>query len=143
LEKIKLPLLKEKENKVIFDVNFLFIPIQFNLDIFKELAKLLNRRFKPILLSSTLKELQGLSESTSTKTQKQALTALELSKKCCFVAVKKSATETYDDVIVRVAAEWKSSVATNDRYLRKRLRQLGVPVIFMRQKQLLVLDGSV
>ena len=138
-----MPVPKEHENKVILDANFLLVPVQFNLDIFEELANLLNRRFEPILLSSTQKELQGLTESNSTKTQKQALTALRMAEKCRFVPVEKSVNETYDDVIVRMATEWKSPVATNDRELRKRLRQLGVPVIFMRQKHHLAMEGAV
>ena len=135
--------LKKARVKVILDANFFFIPIQFNLDIFEELTKLLNKRYKPIVLSSTKKELQGLAESTSTKTKKQALTAINFIEKCCFVNVEKSVTETYDDVIVRVATKSNIPVATNDRDLRKRLRQAGVAVIYMRQKQRLVLDGSV
>ena len=138
-----MPVPKQQENRVILDANFLFVPVQFNLDIFEELANLLNRRFEPILLSSTQKELQGLAESNSTKTHKQALTALRLAEKCHFVPVEKSMNETYDDVIVRVAAEWKSPVATNDRELRKRLRHCGVPVIFMRQKHRLAIQGAV
>lgn len=141
--KTKLAASKKVGLKVIFDANFFFIPIQFNLDIFEELAKLLKKRYEPLLLSSTKKELQGLAESTSTKTSKQALTAINLVEKCSFVPVEKSSTETYDDVIVRVATESKIPVATNDRNLRKRLRQSGVAVIYMRQKQRLVLDGSV
>ena len=134
---------KKARLKVILDANFFFIPLQFNLDVFEELEKLLNKRYIPVLLSSTKKELQGLAESTSIKTKKQALTAINLIEKCCFVPVEKSASETYDDVIVRVATESKIPVATNDRNLRKRLRQSGVAVIFMRQKQRLVLEGSV
>ena len=135
--------LKESEIKVILDANFFFIPIQFNLDIFDELTKILNKRFRPIVLSSTVKELQGLTESTSLKTRKQAINALKLIEKCQFVSIKKIPNETFDDVIVRISAEWKCPVATNDRNLRKKLRQQGVPVIYMRQKKRLELDGSV
>ena len=115
---------KEEKLKIILDSNFLFLPSQFHLNIFEELANLLNQRFEPILLSSTQKELQGLAESSSPKKRKQAQLALRLAEKCRFVSVGKSSTETYDDVIVRVAAEWKSPVATNDRELRRRLRNL-------------------
>ena len=134
---------KEEKLKVVLDSNFLFLPSQFRLDIFEELANLLNQRFEPILLSSTQKELQGLAESNSPKKQKQALLALKLAEKCRRVAVDKGSGETYDDVIVRVAAEWKSPVATNDRELRRRLRTLGLPVIFLRHKQRLMLEGAV
>ena len=142
-EKTKLPVPKQPKNIVILDANFFFVPVQFKFDIFDELANLHNRRFESILLSSTQKELQGLAESKSPKTQKQALTALRVSEKCRFVHVEKSVNETYDDVIVRVAAEWKVPVATNDRELRKRLRKVGVPVIFMRQKKRLEMAGAV
>ena len=134
---------KEEKLKVVLDSNFLFVPSQFHLDIFEELANLLNQRFEPILLSSTQKELQGLAESTSPKKRQQALLALRLAEKCRVVPVEKGLRENYDEVIVRVAAEWKSPVATNDRELKRRLRKLGVPVIFLRQKQRLVLEGAV
>jgi rRNA-processing protein FCF1 len=133
----------EKKAKVVLDSNFLFVPSQFRLDIFEELANLLNQRFELIILSSTQKELEGLAESDSPKRRKQALLALKLAEKCHLVPVEKDSKETYDDVIVRVAAKWKSPVATNDRQLRKRLKNLGVPVIFLRQKQRLMLEGAV
>jgi rRNA-processing protein FCF1 len=129
--------------KVVLDANFFFVSSQFNVDVFEELANLLNRRFEAVLLSSTQKELQGLAESTSPKQRKQAQLALKLAEKCNVVSVEKGLMDTYDDVIVRVAAEWKSPVATNDRELRKRLRKVGVPVIFLRQKRRLEMEGAV
>ncbi len=134
---------KEEKLKVVLDSNFLFVPSQFQINIFEELANLLNRSFEPIILSSTKKELQGLAESDSPKKRKQALLALKFAEKCRLVSVEKMSEETYDDVIVRVAAEWKSPVATNDRELRKRLRNIGVPVIFLRQKHRLEMEGAV
>jgi rRNA-processing protein FCF1 len=138
-----MPASKQEPVKVVLDANFFFIPSQFNLDIFEELANLLNQRFEPILLSATQKELQGLAETNSPKKQKQARLALRLAEKCSVVPAEKGVSETYDDVIVRVAAAWKSPVATNDRELKVRLRNLGVPVIFLRQKHRLELEGTV
>jgi rRNA-processing protein FCF1 len=129
--------------KVVFDSSFLFIPSQFQLDIFEELTNLLNQRFDPILLSPTQEELQKLAEVGSPKTRKQALLALKLAEKCRIVYVEKGSKETHDDVIVRVAVEWECPAATNDRELRKRLRNLGAPVIFLRQKHRLELEGAV
>jgi len=134
---------KHEPLKVILDANFFFVPLQFNLDIFEELANLLNQRFEPVLLSSTQDELQGLTETSSPKKRKQALLALRLAEKCSFVSVEKFSSETYDDVIVRVSTDWNVPVGTNDMTLRKRLRQKGVPVIFLRQKHRLVMDGTV
>ena len=134
---------EEETLKVILDANFFFVSSQFKLDIFEELANLLNQRFEPILLSSTLQELEGLVESSSPKIGKQALFALRFAEKCRFVSIEKSLSESYDDVIVRVAAEWRVLVGTNDRELRRRLRERGVPVIFLRQKRRLALEGAV
>ena len=134
---------KKEKVKVIFDSNFLFVPSQFQFDIFEELADLLNQRFDPILLSPTQKELQKLAKEGSPKTRQQASLALKLAEKCRLVRVEKGLKETQDDVIVRLATEWKCPVATNDRELRKRLRNLGVPVIFLRQRRRLELEGAV
>lgn len=128
---------------VILDSNFLFIPSQFRLDIFEALSSLLNQQFNPILLSPTQKELQKLAKTSSPKKRKQALLALTLAEKyCTVVQVEKDSRETHDDVLVRVGSEWKCPIATNDRDLRKRLRSRGVPVIFLRQKRRLELEGT-
>jgi rRNA-processing protein FCF1 len=41
-----------------------------------------------------------------------------------------------------VASQTKSYVATNDRALRRRLRAAGVPVIFLRQRSRLAVEGA-
>jgi len=129
--------------KVILDSNFLFVPTQFQVDIFEELAKLLNQRFEPVLLSTTYNELLKMAEEGSPSRRKQASLALKLAENCRVIDVEKSWEETTDDVILRIAAEWKSPVATNDRELRKKLRNKGVSVIFLRGKSRLELEGTV
>jgi hypothetical protein len=128
--------------KVILDSNFLFIPSEFRLDIFEELESLLGRQVTLILLSVTYKEIRRISEEGSPKIRKQASLALELAERCHIVQVERGLEETCDDVIVRVATEWKSPVATNDRALRRRLRNARVPVIFLRQRHRLELEGA-
>ena len=139
----KLPARRKETLKVIFDSNFFFIPGQFQLDIFEEMANLLNRSFDPLLLSSTKKELKRLAEEGPPKTRQQASLGLKLAERCRVVNVERSPKETHDDVIVRLAAKWKCPVATNDQELRKRLRKLGVPVIFLRQRRRLESEGRV
>jgi rRNA-processing protein FCF1 len=129
--------------KIMLDTNFLFVPSQFHLDIFEELDRLLGQQVEPLILSSTLEELQKLVKSRSVKKSKQALLGLKLAEKCRVVGVKRKSGELNDDVILRASVEMKSPVATNDRELRKKLRSAGVPVIFLRQKSTLAVDGSV
>jgi len=134
---------KDVTIKVILDSNFLFIPSQFKIDIFEELNRLLNQRFEPVLLSSTFQELRSMAEKGAPKRRKQASLALELSaEKCRLVNVEKEVGETNDDVILRIAIEWKSPVATNDLELRKKLRARDIPVIFLRGKNRLELEGA-
>lgn len=128
--------------KVILDSNFLFVPAQFKIDVFEELMKLLNQWFEPILLSATYQELQTMTEKGSPSRRKQASLALKLTEKCRLVNVEKEMGETNDDVILRIATQWKSPVATNDRELRRRLRAQEIPVIFLRGKSRLELEGS-
>jgi rRNA-processing protein FCF1 len=129
--------------KVILDANFLFIPSQFQIDIFDELMNLLNQRFDPVLLSPTYKELQKIAEKGAPKIRRHASLALKLAEKCRIVMVEQGFEETHDDVIVRVAAEWRCPVATNDRELRKRLRNINVSVIYLRQRSHLEMEGNV
>jgi rRNA-processing protein FCF1 len=111
-------------------------------DIFEELAGLLKQRYKPILLSPTYEELLKMAEKGSPKMRQQVSVALKLTEKCHLVDVEKQVSEINDDVIVRVASEWKCPVATNDGELRKRLRHINVPVIYLRQKSRLEMDGG-
>jgi len=128
--------------KIILDANFLFIPLQFKIDIFEELADLTNQRFEPILLSTALQELQTMATQGSLPKRKQASFALNLAKKCHQIKVEKKVGETSDDVILRIAIEWNSPVATNDRELRRKLRAKNIPVIFLRGKSRLELEGA-
>jgi len=128
--------------KIILDANFLFLPLQFRIDIFEGIKKLLNQNFEPIILSTTHREMQKMAEQGSPKLRKQAATALKLTEKCNIVDVEKRPEETNDDVILRIAALWKSPVATNDRELRRKLRNRDIPVIFLRAKRRLELEGA-
>ncbi len=128
--------------QVIMDSNALFAPLQFKIDLFDELERLLNRRFELILLSSVRCELEKLAAEGSPTTRRMAAFALKFAEKCKYVDVETSA-ETVDDAIVEVAARWKSPVFTNDSQLRKRLRDISVPVIYVRQKSHLEIEGMI
>jgi rRNA-processing protein FCF1 len=127
---------------VILDSNFLFIPSQFHIDIFDELKSILGQHIDPVLLSPTYEEIRRIAEESSPKTRQQASLALKLAKKCRIVQTEKGLKETCDDVIVRMAEEWGSPVATNDGVLRRRLRNINVPVIYLRQKARLEMEGG-
>jgi uncharacterized protein len=128
--------------KIIFDSNFLLVPAQLKIDIFEGLMNLLNRNYESIVLSTTIDELRSLTTKGSPKLRKQAEMALELAEKCSLVNVDRKRNERNDDVIIRVAKQMKCLVATNDSELKKRLRNISIPVVYVRQKSRLELEGS-
>ena len=129
--------------KVILDSNALFVPLQFKIDIFDGLERLLERKFELIVLSPVKRELEALVKRGSPKMRKNASYALKFAEKCTYVEVDAPASALTDDVIVKVAGEWKAAVFTNDRQLKKRLRDISVPVIYVRQKSRLEIDGMI
>ena len=139
---MKASLKKNAPLKVIFDSNALFIPLKFNIDIFEELRQLLKRNAEFILLSPVKHELELLAAADSPKSSRQASFALHLAEKCKIVPVE-TLGEPTDDVIIRVAKKWSSPVFTNDRVLKRRLRDISVPVIYLRQKSRLDIDGLI
>lgn len=133
----------KKTLKIILDSNALFVPLQFKIDVFEELKMVLNRNFELVLLSPIRRELEKLAERGSPKTRKNASYALKLAEKCRLVEVNEKYVGSPDDVIVQMAREWNCPVFTNDRQLRKRLRNINVPVIYVRQKSRLEIDGMI
>ncbi|MCL1978456.1 MAG: DNA-binding protein [Candidatus Bathyarchaeota archaeon] len=129
--------------KVILDSNALFTPLELKIDIFEELRRLLNRNVECILISPVKAELELLANKKSSKLCRQANFALRLSEKCKLVPVVVSDKFTTDDAIVKIAKDWNSPVFTNDRQLRKRLRDISLPVIYVRQKSRLEIDGLI
>ena len=134
---------KKQVIKIILDSNALFVPLQFKIDVFEELKRLLNMNFELVLLSPVRRELERLAEKGSPKMCKNASYVLKLAEKCKLVEVNEKTAASTDDVIVKTAQEWKSPVFTNDRQLRKRLRDINVPVIYVRQKSRLEIDGMI
>lgn len=125
---------------VILDANFLLLPFQFRIDIFSEIERLIGK-FEPIVLSTTLDELKKLSSLRSTKVGRLARSAIEMTKKCRIVNVDVKSGESYDDVLLRVAKENNYIVATNDRRLKRRLREAGIATIFLRERAYLQIEG--
>jgi uncharacterized protein len=134
---------KNEPLKVILDSNSLFVPLKFKIDIFNEVGRLLNRNVELVLLSPVKHELELLAKKDSSKMRKAAFFALKLAEKCKFIHVDVAESMIIDDVIVEVAAAWGVPVFTNDINLKKRLRDISVPVIYVRQKSRLDIDGLI
>lgn len=126
------------------DTNFLLLPAQHRIDIFEELSKLINRNVNVIVPLPVYNEILNLKKSDKPILSKQATLAIKIIKgKIIIDDTKIHPEENVDDFIIRVASEKKCLVATNDVSLRRRLRRENIPVIFLRQKKYLQVEGGI
>ncbi len=130
---------------VVIDTNFIAVPAQFGIDIFAEAERILERNLEFIILSPALAELERKISSASSKIEERHFRiARELIDRCkIFDASESTNTASVDDQILHYAKDVKGVLATNDRALRKKARKIGVPVLHLRGKKQLALDGSI
>jgi rRNA-processing protein FCF1 len=123
--------------QVIADTSFLMIPGLFSVDIVGELDRLLEKPHELVIPSPVLQELRRIFERGKPKEQTAAKIGLILAKRGKVTKVKGAA----DEVILNLALKGGYAVGTTDAALRKELRRCGVPVIYLRQKSHLAIDG--
>jgi len=118
---------------VLLDTNFLIDLGRFGVSI-DEIDKVMNERYEPAVLRSTLNELKSIAatQQEESKFAKVALMLLDLRG----VAVIES-EKIADEGIVEAAEKDKQNiiVATDDIELRKRLKSLGIKTIYLRGKK--------
>ena len=128
---------------VILDSNFLFIPLRFGVDVFEELQRLFGRPILCIIPTPIIAELRLLRLDAQPSFKKEINFALGLTDRCKVINEDVGPGETVDDVLIRIALETGYPVATNDADLRQRLREVGIPVVYLRQRAFLEIDGCV
>jgi len=126
--------------RVLLDSNFLMLPTEFHIDVFEETQNLLGKKVEFVLIKPVYGELQRLSRRSS-KVGRQAAYALELAKRCKIMDVKMKRGESIDEAIARVAKETRTIVATTDLELKRMLRNINVPVIYLRERSRLEVEG--
>jgi len=136
----KITLSRRSPLQVIIDSNFLITPSEYNIDIFEEIPRIIGRSVELIVPAVVYKEIKRVTRQRGIG--KTSL-ALALAEKCKIINANRRRGEGVDDTLVRLAQEWGSPVATNDRSLKKRLRSLGIPVLSMRGKGQLELHGII
>lgn len=126
--------------KIILDSNFLMIPFQFHIDIFQELEYLLQKKVDFVVPSSVKQELTEIS-SRGGEGAPEASLALQLASRCRAVEVVLAPGESVDDAIVKASQKLGALVATTDIALKKRLRDINIPVVYLREKSKLEVEG--
>ena len=109
---------------------------EFPLDWESELQRLLGK-YEIVVPSSIVQELTHLADQQGGARRSYAQAALKLIRRFSVVEVDESQA---DDSLLELATRVKGMVVTNDRELRRRLRERSLPVIFFRGKNQLALE---
>jgi rRNA-processing protein FCF1 len=123
---------------VILDSSAIMMCFEFSINLENELNKILGKNIITIP-EPIINELQILSEKGKERKKKIAKPALNLAKK--YKIIKLDTDKKGDDAIIYFAQKYSGIVVTNDRELRKRLKDISIKVIYLRSKQHLVLDA--
>jgi len=127
------------ELRVIADTNFLMLPGLFGIDIFSELDRVLERKYKLVVPRPVADELRSIIAEGGPEERSAARLALDMLSRAEVVESSPPA----DDAILKLAQARKYAVGTNDADLRGRLREVKIPVIYLRQKSHLAINGKV
>ena len=125
--------------KVLFDTNFLLLPVRVGIDVKSELNRLLGA-YQIVIPSAVIQELEEIKDKNSKTSRAVAFTKRLPPHEIIRTQLKKG--ETVDDLIIRTAKKRNFIVATADLELKRRLRDQNIPVIYLRQKRVLALEGT-
>ena len=130
---------------IVIDTNFLTVPAQFGIDIFSETERIIDRRLDFVTLTTAVAELDTkLAEASTIPEKRKFSIARELVSRCKGIDIDNTLAElSVDDQLLEYTVAVKGVLATNDKDLRNRAKKRGVPVLLMRGKKRIVLDGVV
>jgi rRNA-processing protein FCF1 len=121
---------------VILDTNALMIPYQSGINIEKEINRLLGM-CRIIVPSSVVEEMEYLAQQDG-KVGRAAKLGLNIIKKREFRLME---TEYKgDDGVLETALKMDGAVVTNDHDLKQRAKEMGLPIVFPRGENRLVID---
>ncbi|MGB9937954.1 MAG: PIN domain-containing protein [Methanobacterium sp.] len=114
------------------------IPAQFHVDILSELGQIIPH-YKLVVPSFVIDELKNIKERSKGKDKIAASVALKLTESpdINVINVDLRRKERVDDALLRIS----KVLCTNDLGLKKRARNMGITVIYLRQKKYLGVDG--
>lgn len=126
-----------RDKKIIVDSNALMMVFEFNIDLEGELDRLLGK-YQILIPKNIVDELNLLSQKGRGKKKQLAKAALKLLQRYDIVDVDSNLD--VDDAVILAAERYDGIVVTNDRELRKRLKDKSIPRICLRGKQQLMFE---
>lgn len=122
---------------IILDTNFLLLPIQSKIDIFNELNNIVYNRYQICIIKNIIDELNKISKEEKNNDKKAAKFALMLLKSKKVKIIKRESNKNTDDLLFELAKKEKFIIATQDKNLRERLTQEGLPSLGIRQNRVI------
>lgn len=132
----------KKIRKIILDTNFLLIPWQFKLDIFSELERICVFKYDVFIVDKTIDELSYIFNNQKGKNKDAAKLALKIINLKKIKKINTDKEKNVDNLILDIVDK-DYIVATQDKELKKLLKEKNIPVIVLRQKQKLELQGKI
>jgi len=124
--------------RIILDTNFLLIPLQFKVDIFAEVRRLLSEPYELYVYQGTIDELNDLAKGNS-KAAVTARTAIKLIKQKNLKSLPNSINEKYADTLILEGVTNKDIVCTQDQALKRLLKDKhkGIRLMALKSKKYL------
>lgn len=129
-----------RECCVVIDTNILML-VSNGRNIFDEIDEVLLSKCRYVILDVVLNELKKLAENSPKqlvrRKAKAVLRILEERLKDRYIIVKTEYGEEYsiDDLLIEYALSKKCYIASNDKVLRRKARQLKIPEIYLREEK--------
>lgn len=125
--------------RILVDTNFLLIPVRFKVDIFTDSSDAVNDLTEFYVSSRVLNEIRLLKEKSKPSFVKELRLAEAYAGQCTLI--EDPSDGEVDDSLVNLASREGMVLGTIDSELRQKARNAGVKVIYLRQRNYLVLDG--
>lgn len=115
--------------QIILDTDFLLTSLKFKIDIESEISRILDEKFTLNIIDKTIDELKGK------KLEKLVLSFIEARK---INIIKTDKLKNVDNLILDLATK-NTAVATQDKDLKRKLKDKKIKTITIRQKKYLTI----
>lgn len=133
--------MSQEKRRVLLDANFLMLASQFGVDIFTELQRVCLFPHELCVVRPVIYELEGIA-SGKDLAGRHAQVALELIEKKELKIVGNTSPEgekikNADEFMLSIVRRDRDLVATQDRELRRALKEKGIATIVLRKRRVL------
>ena len=124
-------------NVYFLDSSALMMLFEFSIDLEKELTRILGK-YHIVIPKGIIDELDFLIKFGKGKNQRIAKPALKLAQN--YDVFEKNGDEMGDNSVINIAKKTGGAVLTNDKELKKKLKEIPVQVIFLKGKKKLDIE---